>query len=436
MENRRNVLKAAAVLGGAGLIGTQGAWAGANDRIRVAVMGMGGRGGELMTLSSKIKDVEIAAVCDPDESRMRTWAASMEALSGKRPRTEADIRRILEDKTIDAVLISCCNHWHALAGIWACQAGKHVYVEKPVSHNLFEGRKLVEAARKYNRCVQGGIQNRSNHRIRKAIKLLHEGVIGDVYMARWIIAARRDPIGFQQPEKPPADLHWDLWLGPAPEQPFHRNLVHYNWHWFWDFGNGEMGNNGTHFMDVARWGLGVELPARVHSVGGRYGYKDQAMTPNTQTTTYEYPDGRILACDIRGVYTGEDSGWYFYGADGSMWMGPGGDFKVYWKTNKSPDSIRSFSREMDEGVEPQTTGVIGHVRNFYDSIRTGEWKALRGEIEQLYLSTALCLLANISYRCGATKLTFHPDTERFDSSEANLLATRPYRKPYVVPEKV
>jgi predicted dehydrogenase len=434
-EDRRNILKAAALAAGTNLMGTNSAWAGANDRIRVAVMGMGGRGGELMTLSSRLKGVEVAAVCDPDETRMRTWAASLEALGHKRPSTEPDIRRVLDDKNIDAVVITCCNHWHALAGIWACQAGKHVYVEKPVSHNLFEGRKLVEAARKYNRCVQGGIQNRSNHRIRKAVNLLHEGVIGDVYLARWIIGAHRDPIGFQQPEKPPAELHWDLWLGPAPDQPFHRNLVHYNWHWFWDFGNGEMGNNGTHFMDVARWGLGVKLPVRVHSIGGRYGYKDQAVTPNTQLTTFEYPRGKILACDIRGVHTGEESGWYFYGSDGSMWMTPGGDFKVYWKTNRTPDPIRSFSKEMDEGIDPLSTGVIGHVKNFYDSIRTGEWKSLRGEIEELHLSCALAHLANISYRCGA-KLAFDPESEKFASADATLLTSRDYRKPYVVPERV
>jgi len=434
-NNRRDLLKRTVLTAGAGLLGAGRGWAGANDRIRVAVMGMGGRGGELMTLSSKMKNVEIAAVCDPDENRMRTWAATMEARYNRRPRMEPDIRRILEDNNIDAVIITCCNHWHSLAGILACQAGKHVYVEKPVCHNLFEGRKLVQSARRYNRCVQGGIQNRSNHRIRKAINLLHSGLIGDVYMARWIIAAFRDSIGFRQPEPVPPELNWDLWLGPAPTQPFHRNLVHYNWHWFWDFGNGEMGNNGTHYMDVARWGLDVKLASKIHSIGGRYGYKDQAQTPNTQTTTFEYPDGKILACDIRGVHTGEESGWCFYGSQGSMWMSPTGEFKVYWLTNRSPDSTRSFSKEMDEGVDPLTTGVPGHLWNFYESVRAGDPKRLRGEIEEVYLSTALCLLANISYRTGQ-KLHFNVETEKFENAEANALLTRQYRKPFLVPDRV
>jgi predicted dehydrogenase len=434
MASRRELLGIIGAGAGASLIGNSKAWAGANDRIRVAVMGMGGRGGDHMVRASKIKGIEAVAICDPDETRMRSWAATLEASTGRRPRTEPDIRRILEDKNVDAVIISCCNHWHALAGIWACQAGKHVYVEKPVSHEFQSGRQLVQAARRYNRCVQGGTQNRSDIRKLKAVKLLHAGLIGDVYMARWIIAARRDPIGFKQPEPPPPELKWDLWLGPAPEQPFHRNLVHYNWHWFWDTGNGEMGNNGTHYMDIARFGLNVGLPTRVHSIGGRYGYKDQAETPNTQTTTFEYSDGKILACDIRGVYTGEESGWWFYGSEGSMFLPGNGQFKVYWLTNHSPDAVRSYTKEMDEeaGINPDST--VAHQTNFYDAIRAGNPKLLRGEIEEIFQSCALCLLANISYRVGR-KLEFDPATERFKDADANALLSRAYRKPYTI-EKI
>jgi predicted dehydrogenase len=436
MESRREVIKAAALGTTARLIGNSKLWAGANDRIRIAIMGMGGRGGDLMTSSFKLNGIEVAAICDPDESRMRTWAASHEALSDRRPRTEPDIRRILEDKNVDAILISCCNHWHALAGIWACQAGKHVYVEKPISHEVAAGRALTKAARRYNRCVQGGTENRSNIRMQKAVKLLHEGVIGDVYMARWIIAAHREPIGFRQPEPPPSELHWDLWLGPSPDQPFHRNLVHYNWHWFWDFGNGEMGNNGTHYMDIARFGLNVGLPVRVHSIGGRYGYKDQAETPNTQTATFEYPDGKILACDIRGDYTGEESGWWFYGTEGSMWMRGNGEFSVYWQINKSPDQIRGYSKEMDEGkVVSLANATSLHLANFYDAIRANDYKRLRGEIEEIHQSCALCLLANIAYRVGR-QLDFDPKTEQFRDGDANTLLSRAYRKPYSIPEKL
>lgn len=434
MESRRELLGKVGAGLGASLIGNSHAWAGANDRIRIAVMGMGGRGGDHMVRASKIKGIEAAAICDPDESRTRSWAATLEASTGKRPRTEQDIRRILDDKNVDAVIVSCCNHWHALAAIWACQAGKHVYVEKPVSHDFQSGRQLVQAARRYNRCAQGGTQNRSDIRKRKAVKLLHAGLIGDVYMARWIIAARREPIGFKKPEPPPPELNWDLWLGPAPEQPFHRNLVHYNWHWFWDSGNGEMGNNGAHFMDTARLGLNVKLPISVHSIGGRYGYKDQAETPNTQTTTFEYPDGKILACDIRGGYTGEESGWWFYGSEGSMFMPGNGQFKVFWLTNHSPDPVRSYTKEMDEeaGINPDST--VAHQINFYDAIRAGDPKLLRGEIEEIFESCALCLLANISYRIGR-KLEFDPASEKFRDADANDLLSRAYRKPYTI-EKV
>jgi predicted dehydrogenase len=367
---------------------------------------------------------------------MRTWATTLETATNKRPRLEPDIRRLLDDKNIDVLLIASCNHWHTPGAILACQAGKHVYVEKPVSHNVLEGRKLVDAARKYKRIVGGGTQNRSNHRLRKAVRLLHDGVIGDVYMARWLITGQRASIGFQQPEDPPAQLHWDLWLGPAPEQPFHRNLVHYNWHWFWDFGNGEMGNNGTHYMDVARWGLNCGLPSKIHSTGGRYGYKDQAQTPNTQTATFEYPSGKMLTCDIRGVHTGEPGGWWFYGSDGSMYVAGSGEFKVYWLTNKSPDPYRSFTKEVDEGVIPTETGAIGHLANFYDAVRANNAEVQRVGIEEIHRSTVLCHLANISYRLGR-QLQFNPETERFiGDAEADVLLTRQYRKPYVVPESV
>jgi len=264
---RRHVLFACAAF-----IGMRNSWAGANDRIRVASVGLGGQGGYLMNQAARIENVQVVTVCDPDETRMQKWAADLEAKTGRKPKMEPDVRRVLEDKSIDAINIASCNHWHAPAAIWACQAGKHVYVEKPVSHNIWEGRKMIEEARKYKRCVQGGTQRRSSGYIRKAIQLLREGVIGNIYMARALVFGNRPSIGFKQPEDPPSYLHWDLWLGPAKNRPFHRNLVHYNWHWFWDFGNGEMGNNGSHQMDVARWGLGKGMPSKIFSTGGRFGY--------------------------------------------------------------------------------------------------------------------------------------------------------------------
>jgi predicted dehydrogenase len=415
-------------VGAASLIGTSRLWAGANDRVRVASIGLGGRGGELMKQAFKVSNVEVTTVCDPDEVRMQQCASEVEKISGKKPRQEPDLRKVLEDRSIDAINIATCNHWHAPAAIFACQAGKHVYVEKPVSHNIWEGRRMVQAARKYNRIIQGGTQRRSNSYIRRAIELLGQGVIGEVYMARALVFGDRPSIGFKQPEDPPPNLHWNLWLGPAPEQPFHRNLVHYNWHWFWDFGNGELGNNGSHQMDVARWGLNKGLPWRISSTGGRFGYKDQAQTPNTQISTFEYKDGTQLVCETRGLYTNDEGGvaWgvHFYGSKGYMSINANGRYHVFLGRNKQP--------EPDMGQ----TDPIDHYGNFIQAIRTGDRSIQTAEIEQTHLSCAICHLGNIAYRLQR-KLHFDADTERFaGDSEADGLLTRNYRKPFVVTEEI
>src|SRR5437868_2633602 len=245
---RRGLLKQGG-LAAASLIGTSRAWAGANDRLRVALIGCGGRTRSLVGEMLSVKNVEVAAVCDVDRNRLEERAGDVEKKSGKRPRMEEDLRKLLDDPSVDAFTIATTNHWHALATVWACQAGKHVYVEKPVCHNVFEGQRMVEAARKYKRVVQGGTQRRSWGRFLRAAELLHQGVIGDVYMSRTFLTRYREPIGFKPTEPPPKWLNWDLWLGPAPQQAYHANLVHYNWHFFWDFGNGEMGNNGSHYID-------------------------------------------------------------------------------------------------------------------------------------------------------------------------------------------
>ena len=223
--------------------------------------------------------------------------------TGKRPKIDSDMRRIFEDKEIDAVTIATTNHWHTLTAIWAMQAGKDVYVEKPVSHNIWEGTKLVETARKYNRIAAGGTQRRWWGRFRKAMELIHGGAIGDIYQANFFFPGNRDSIGFKEPKEPPAWLNWDLWVGPAPMQPYHENLVHYNWHWFWDFGNGELGNNGIHLIDVVRWGCRRNCRCVSSSTGGRFGYKDQGQTPNTQNVTWTYEDGSMIVGQLRGLYT-------------------------------------------------------------------------------------------------------------------------------------
>ncbi|MDA1315023.1 MAG: Gfo/Idh/MocA family oxidoreductase [Acidobacteria bacterium] len=432
---RRTILKSSVLAGAGSLLGTSRTWAGANDRMRVAMIGVGGRGGSVMKTVADIDGVEVVTVCDPDENRMRERAGELEASSGKLPKLEPDLRRIMDDRSIDAVVITCCNHWHAMAGILACQSDKHAYVEKPISHNLREGRMLVDAARKYKRIVSGGTQRRSHPNFQHAIKLIHDGLIGDIYMTRWLLPSHRASIGFKKPEPPPSSLHWDLWRGPAPDQPYHANLVHYNWHWFWDFGNGEMGNNGSHSVDICCWGLGKGkgLPTRVQALGGRFGYDDQAETPNTMTTTYTYADGTILVGEIRGVYTGEPRSWHFYGTKGHMEISTGGLFKVYM--GKSKEREPEFKAPQDP---PQGFGPVDRTQftNWVDAIRAGKPEMLNAEIEDIHVSNAFCHLANASYRLGR-ELNFDLKSETFKSDdEANQLLTREYHKDFRLPERV
>ncbi|MBN2326279.1 MAG: Gfo/Idh/MocA family oxidoreductase [Candidatus Omnitrophica bacterium] len=412
----------------ASLFGSSKAWSGANDRIRVGIIGMGGRGGYHMHAASKFDGVEAAAIADPDRRRLEKWSAELEEKVGKKPACHQDLRHIVDDPSIDAVIIASSNHWHALAGIWAMQAGKHAYVEKPVSHNVFEGRKLVEAARKYNRICQGGTQRRSSGMFRKAVQLLREGVIGDIYMARALVYGARGSIGFQPEEPIPEWLDWQTWLGPAQEQAYHQNLVHYNWHWFWDFGNGDLGNNGSHILDVVRWGINRGLPAKIHSCGGRFGYEDQGQTPNTQLCTFEYDDGAYVTCEVRGLYTNSEAhdiqwGGMFYGTQGYMAISDE-KYEIFLGRSKTPEPPQ----------EPLEN--IQHQKNFFDAIRAGDRSLLTADIEEIHQSCAFCLLGNISYRLGR-RLHFDPRMETFlGDADANQLLTRNYRAPFVVPERV
>ncbi len=424
---RRDFVKRGA--GAAYLIGTSRAWARANDRLRVALIGCGGRGGSLIKEMFAVENVEVVGVCDVDQNRLEQRASQVEKISGRRPRAEQDMRKLLDDQSIDAVTVATCNHWHALATIWGCQAGKHVYVEKPVCHNVFEGQKMIEAARKYHRVVQGGTQRRSWGRFLRAAKLLHDGVIGDVYMSRTFLTRYREPIGFKPNQPPPTWLNWDLWLGPARQQPYHANLVHYNWHFFWDFGNGEMGNNGSHYIDVSRWFMGKRLPSRIQSAGGRFGPKDQGQTPNVENSTFIFDDGRILECQIRNVYTPEPSQWHFYGTKGYMHFQEDifkrkFDYEIFLGTSEKP--------EPDMGTEPD----IDHYGIFARAVRENKPELLTCDVEEARVSATYCLLADIAYRLGRD-LKFDPHTERFiGDAEANAMLTRNYRKPFIVPEHV
>ncbi len=406
------------------MMGTSHLWSQANDRVRIAIIGMGGRGNDHLKVFSKVENVEIAAVVDPDGNRAEKAAQWVLQNTGRRAKVESDMRRVFEDKEIDAVTIATTNHWHALTAIWAMQAGKDVYVEKPVSHNFFEGQKLVECARKYKRMAQGGTQRRSYGIFRKSMQLLHQGLIGDIYQAKWVFPGRRDSIGIKPIEPVPNWLNWDLWLGPAQEEPYHGNLVHYNWHWFWNFGNGELGNNGIHLVDIARWGMNKGLPTRVYSTGGRFGYEDQAETPNTQTVTWGYPDGSEVIAELRGLYTAEPMSWDFFGSKGHMHIDASGKFTVTLGRNKSP--------EPPVEALPEVT----HYANFVESVRTRDNSTLNAEINETHLSTAFCHLGNIAYRMKR-ELKFDPVAGKFvNAPDADLLLTRRYRAPYIVPANV
>jgi len=400
-------------------------WGQASDRVRVAVIGVGSRGTAHIKEMARASGIEVAAVVDPDTNRAEAAASEIRSRTGKGPKVESDMRRIFDDKNIDAVTIATTNHWHTLTAIWAMQAGKDVYVEKPVSHNIYEGIKLVETARKYNRIAAGGTQRRWWGRFRKAVELIHQGAIGDIYQGNFIFPGSRDSIGFKEHKAPPSWLNWDLWVGPAPMQPYHENLVHYNWHWFWDFGNGELGNNGIHHIDLVRWAMKRKLPVKVHCSGGRFGYKDQAETPNTQNVTWTYEDGAMMVGQLRGLYTTETTCWDFYGTKGHMHVDGDGKFRIRMGRNKE--------------LEPELTEYpknIDHFANFADAVRARDPKILHAEIEETALSTAMCHMGNIAYRVGR-ELQFDPVTMQFPGDAgANSLVGRNYRKPYVVPENV
>jgi predicted dehydrogenase len=274
------------------------------------VIGLRSRGQAHYDGFGKIPGVRIATFCDVDERLFPEALARLgKVTQQKPPGTETDLRRVLDDKNIDAVTIATPDHWHALAAVWACQAGKDVYVEKPVSHNIWEGRQIVNAARKYNRLVEAGTQNRSNPSVQAAMKFLHEGGIGDVYLAKGLCFKPRDTIGHKPDSTAPAGVHYDLWLGPAPLRPFNENRFHYNWHWFWDYGCADLGNQGPHQMDIARWGMNkAEYPEKIFCGGGKFAFDDDQETPNTQNATLKYRDGKIIQFEVRGLYTNAETG--------------------------------------------------------------------------------------------------------------------------------
>jgi predicted dehydrogenase len=487
MISRRSFLvKSAAATLAAGAARVPRAWAqpsGANDAVRVAVVGLHGKGAHHVQMLKAIPGVRIVALCDVDEAVLEKRAGEL-AADNIAVAKHVDVRRLLEEKDLDAVTIATPNHWHALMGIWACQAGKDVYVEKPVSHNVWEGRKLVEAAAKHGRIVQAGTQSRSDEALLELAREVRAGKLGRIVRARGFCYKRRESIGrVAGPQPIPPGVHYDLFCGPAPLEPLRRSQLHYDWHWSWATGNGDIGNQGVHEMDVCRWMLGEEgLPPRVFSVGGRFGYVDDGETPNTQVAVLDYPRAPLLF-EVRGLpkktgvgyedhYRGVRIGYVIEGEDASFVGGGGGG----WIHDRDGRKVKQLSSE----------GGGRHMENFIDAVRSRRPQDLAAPIEGAHVSSALCHLANISHRLGLAvpmadvkareasrpdvsealdrfaahlvdngvdlartppvlgpALDVRPAEERFASRSdydlgafANRLARGTYRPPYVVPETV
>jgi predicted dehydrogenase len=414
-----------------------------NDTVRVACVGVRTQGQNHMKAYAKMPNVEIAAICDVDESVLEQRLQDTEKLTQKRPVGFTDLRKLLEDKSIDAISIATPNHNHAMQAIWGCQAGKDVYVEKPCAYNIFEAKQLLAAAKKYNRMVQHGTNGRSSASMQEAVKLIREGVLGDVYLSRGIVFKRRDTIGRTPVSAVPPGVHYDLWLGPAPQREFTKNRFHYNFHWFWDYGNGDIGNQGVHQMDAARWLLGVKYPTKISAIGGHFMFDDDQETPNTLTASFEFDEGgkkKMLVFDVRhwltngeagigetvgrAVGSNERVGNIVYGSKGYLSTARPG-FKIVLGREQQPGPAPSAERQGDNWA------------NFIQAVRSRKYSDLNAPIDEGMPTVTLIHLANISYRLGRT-LYFDPATLTCKGdAEANKMFTRTaYRAPFVVPEKV
>lgn len=439
-----------------------------SNRVRVAILGCRIRGKQHASELAKVPDCEIAYVCDPDKNLASELSTIIEKQQGRAPKAVQDMRRVFEDKSVDAVFIATPNHWHALAAIWAMQSGKDAYVEKPVSHNITEGRRMVQVARKTNRICQGGTQNRSNMALAEAIEYMKAGKLGEVKLARSIIYGGRGSIGPKGNYEPPRDVDYNLFMGPAPLTPLDRKNLHYDWHWNWQTGNGELGNNNIHSIDICRWGLGLDgLCHSAISYGGRFGYVDAGQTPNTQVCIFDYGD-RTIVSETRGLKSepfrkGFTGGWLFHGTKGSI----------------AGNSLFDLEGNLVSTFTAKRKSE-NHFSNFINAVRSRKRESLNAEILEGHLSTALCHIGNISWRLGQEasasavreslqKLKVHDDVaatfdrtvkhletnqvsldktrmtlgvrleitpkgeEFVGNSNANALLTREYRKPFVVP---
>ena len=440
---------------------------GANERINVAVCGIKSRGSSHIGGHGRQKNVCISHLVDPDS---RLYEGRKKFVTNKfknTPECVQDVRLVLDNKDVDVISIATPNHWHSLMSIWACQAGKDVYVEKPLSHNLFEGRKLVEAAKKYNCMVQHGTQNRSLRKWSDLANEIASGKRGKLEVALGTCHKRRKSIGFKDPTSPPSELDFDVWTGPASKEKYHENLVHYNWHWFWNYGNGDIGNQGVHQMDIARWMIpGAVWPKKIICLGGRFGYKDQAETANTQLAIFDYGES-LLVFDVRGL-------------EGKTNMGVSNH--VYFDQNAKQTNVQSRETHGIKNIKDPLAdrGDVDIFENFIQAVRSRKEVDLDAHVYEGHVSSGLCHLANVSYRLGektsfrkkskpfgtnpkaseyfermqehlkdnglkleetdyivGRTLAFDASTESIKGDEeANQLLSRQYRPPYVVPDKV
>lgn len=414
---------------------------GANDRINAAVLGLNGRGKSHVSGFMNQENVEVTTLCDPDMNILKVRQKEFKEKYGKDVALEQDLRKVYDNKDIDVVGIATPNHWHALAVIWACQAGKDVYVEKPGSHNIWEGRQMVAAAHKYNRIVQHGVQLRSSPAINQGIKLLREGYIGKVYMARGLVFRWRVDIGDKGFSPIPDGIDYDLWTGPATKRPFSHNLVHYNWHWHWDYGNGDVGNQGIHETDLCMWGLDVGLPTKITSMGGKFLWDDCKEVPEVLTSVYHYPEEKkMIQFEVRHWCTNTEEGAtvgnIFYGDKGIMVVKGYNKFQTYLGRDREPGISGDDGAPEATGMARGAGGTDAHIANFIKAVRKQDASILNGPVETAHLSSGLAHLGNIAYRLGRV-LTFNPAAERFvNDAEADAMLTRDYRKGFEVPEIV
>jgi predicted dehydrogenase len=441
MEKRRDFIRKMAVTSAGFTLGSNALFSaksyrniiGANERIHVAIIGLNGRGGSMANTFAAQKDLSVDCVCDVDSRTIpKVIKSIVEAGQANAPRSEEDCRKVLADKSIDAIYIATPDHWHAPLTIMGCQAGKHVYVEKPLSHNPNEGELAVAAARKYNRVVQMGAQRRSAPVLTQGIGQLHKGIIGRVYLAKtWYTNKRKS--NFLTPGTVPQELNYDLWQGPAPRVPYKEGLIHYNWHWFWHWGTGEALNNGTHEVDVARWGLQVDFPSRVTSVGGRYHFKDDWQTPDTQIITMDFPDRKSLMWESRSSngrkIEGAERGVIFYGENGSLDTG-GDSYKVYDLDGKLINDVKSTMNEEPLQGRNTASPSLGmdslHVADFLDAIRNN--RRPNCDVETGHKSVVGMQLGNIAWRVGHDLKIDPKNGHILHDAEAQKLWSRTYER--------